>query len=260
MLAVAGMTFFLSLLLFLGTTEPAISFFLVPLLATVALAAGAYQVGSLLLGRIRYQRELREIFPRPGEVEVASLVEERMLRLSQHSQLRLGLETIAGIKPLTVCRGIHWYIPGITLEDLVHERTESGSVFGVYSFVAIWLTKFRLAAYACDYNLLRDTVLNEKTAEFFYEDIVSIAISEESSSLTLPTGVSLKTSQKLRIAVANSEFFVVTVDSPELRQLLDIEQPPHEDLDRMLAAVRNKLEERRTASDKQGEGRYSGLP
>jgi hypothetical protein len=254
-LLAGGAAVVLSLILVVLSGAAVVRWFLGPVLFLIAALAVSTSLYRVLRRRHHYREELRQIFPRPGDNEVDAMLRERFERLVRHSANKLGVEPEPGVEPLQIQWKVLWYTPGIDPDDLVWRQGGDGVVrFGVYGLAVIWLTKTRLAAFSCDYDFLRDAVVNEKTDEYYYQNIVPVATRDEGSSLTLPTGESIMTVQRLVISVANNEFFVVTVGSSQLSRFTGVEQPPTTGLEKAKAAIRSKLEEKKRALEHPAAG------
>lgn len=222
-------------------------------LPAIAILAGAGSLagkGALQMLRDKYthQKSLVRLFPQPSDREVDRWLSETLDRVAGHSLEAVDLTPeecqMAGFAPIV--GPILWHVHGVAVEDLVWKVGQDGLArFGVYRVSYLWLGQDHLAIFACDYDFIRDAMLNEETLEFFYRDIISVSIHKLSSALTLPSGKSLTTHQELRISVSNDRYFSMTVGSEELREVTGAERVPDPGTESALRALRSKLRERK---------------
>jgi len=83
----------------------------------------------------------------------------------------------------------------------------------------IHLDEQLLAAYACDFNFLKNVSLNEETDEYHYRNIASVSTHEISTSYKLPNGKSLVHAQAFRLSVVSGDNIQVTIGSAKLAEL-----------------------------------------
>jgi hypothetical protein len=107
--------------------------------------------------------------------------------------------------------------------------------------IIICLTDRHLGSYTCDYNFVRDVVLNEETAEFHYHDVVSVATREYSNPYDLPTGEKLTTKQEFSLSVASGESIRISVETALIRQITGVERPPELGAESAVAQIRSML-------------------
>lgn len=207
-------------------------------------ALGGKGITQILRNRYEYRKSMVRLFPQASEGQVKEWHSRAVERLRAHSLEAVDLTPehcqLAGHDPIVA--PVLWYVHGVAPEDLVWRVGQDGSPwFGVYRISFFWLAEDHLAIFACDYNFIRDAVLNEETLEFFYRDIISVSIHKLSSALTLASGESLTTRQELRISVSNDRYFTMTVGSEELRELTGAEEPPESGTEKAVRALRTKL-------------------
>lgn len=222
-------------------------------LASTALLAGA--VALLVKGgmqRLRqkyaYEKALVSVFPQPSDSEVDRWLDEEMQDLRRYSLEKLDLteEECSATEPLLIQGPVLWYTEGVAPEDLVSKTGQDGVPrFGVYQISYLWLADDLLGTFRCDYDFIRDAVLNEETHQFFYRDIISVSTQEKASALTLPTGQSLTSVREFRIHVANDRSFTVTVNPGQLKELTGAERVPNDGSESAIRALRAKLKEKK---------------
>jgi len=103
---------------------------------------------------------------------------------------KLGLtDDLLGVKkePLRAIGPILWPVSGVPDKDLLWKKGRDDLIrFAVNEVVMIYTAEHLLAAYGCYFDSIKNVTLNEETYEFHYQDIVSVATSETSTSYTLP--------------------------------------------------------------------------
>jgi hypothetical protein len=147
-------------------------------------------------------------------------------------------------EPLVIKGPILWSTHGIADKDLVWKKGKDKIArFAVYRVAAIWFTERHLAAYACNYNFIRDVSLDEQAYEFRYRDIVSVATRETASNYTLPTGVKLTISQEFRISVPGDSLRV-TVGAFKLSEITGSDKMPETGAEKAVSVIRAMLREK----------------
>ena len=121
----------------------------------------------------------------PSDSEVDKWLNDGIEKLKGKSlsKLNLGTDDVKNFTPL-VFRGLDLDPLGIDDEDLLPPKLghDNFTRCSVYKITIIYLTERHLAAYICDYNLIKDLALNEKTSEYYYQDIVGLVTEEISTS------------------------------------------------------------------------------
>ncbi len=203
----------------------------------------------LLQQKYHYEKALVATFPQPPDREVDQWFDEALGDLRKHSLEKLELteddiDEVVELRPIIA--PVLWAIGGVPRENLVSKNGLDGLArYGVYRISCLWLTRDALAIFCCDYNFIRNAVLNEETHEFYYQDIVSVSTREEASSLTLASGSSLTSVQEFRISVANDRYFTMTIGSEQLKQLTGAERIPDNGTEQVIRALRSKLKEKK---------------
>jgi hypothetical protein len=150
----------------------------------------------------------------------------------------------------------------------------------IYDILMIYLTEHHLAAYRSNYDLIRDLSLNEKTYEYYYQDIITLfqeeisipapkiegklrglwnllnklvtkkpATSGQNKEHKIPKFVDFK---KLRISVTNQENIEIIIDAnryiDEEGELREFKFPKTYD-ERFISVIRDKLKEKKGQRD-----------
>lgn len=181
----------------------------------------------------------------PSAIEIGEWLNEDVSSLKQHALSTLGLvEDELESDLLTVVGPVMWDTGGVPESELVFREVDSGNAFfGVYNIAFIALAEQRLAAFNCLFRFISSEVVQSKSCEFQYSDIVSVSTTEEASSLRTPLGTALPTVQRFRISTRNGESLSTTINTPELPPMVEIDTLPRTGAERAVRAIRTKLRE-----------------
>jgi hypothetical protein len=120
----------------------------------------------------------------PSDSEVDKWLDDGIEKLKERSRSKLNLkdDDIEHFKPLV--------FRGFPLDDdfIIRLGKDDFGRCSVYTIIMIYLTRRHLAAYECDYNLINDLALNERTYEYYYRDIVGLLTEEVSSPVVTNEG------------------------------------------------------------------------
>jgi len=148
-------------------------------------------------------------------------------------------------KPLILKGPILWSVTGVNKKDLLWKKGNDDIVrFAINRITVIYFSKHLLAAYACDFNFLKNVTLNETTDEYYYKDIVSVSTSETSTSYILPNGVKLTRSQEFRLSLSNGEAIRVFIDSGKLNKITN-GNIPTEEAEKAVQIIRTILRDKK---------------
>lgn len=177
-----------------------------------------------LVGGFMLLSAIRKTFLRPSDSKMDQWFEEDLQQIHKHALKKLGLtDELLGVKkePLRVRGPILWEVSGVPRQDYsLWKKGKDGLVrFAVYEVALIYTAEHLLAAYSCDFNSLKNVMLNEETYEFHYQDIVSVATREISTSYTLPNNEKLIVGQEFKVSVASGESIDVLIDSQKLFEI-----------------------------------------
>lgn len=155
---------------------------------------------------------------RLSDTQVDTWLEEDLHQIIEKSYNKLGLDkSLIRGEPLLIVGPILWATTGVSKKDLLYRKGKDDIVrFAVYRATIIQLTDQLLAAYACDFNFLKNVTLNEETNEYHYRDITSVSTHEISTSYKLPNGRSLVHAQAFRLSVVGGENIQVTIGAEKL--------------------------------------------
>ena len=209
--------------------------------------------GSLLalIGGIMILSAAGKIFSRPSDSKMDQWFEEDLQQIHKHALQKLSLsEELLGKKkePLRVIGPILWEVPGIPNQDLLWKKGRDGLVrYAVYKVALIYTAEHLLASYSCDFNSLRNDILNEETYEFHYLDIVSVATHETSTSHILPGKKPLVVAKEFKVSVPSGESIDVLIDSQKLFELTkgDIVYKRYKDVENTVHRLRSLLRDKK---------------
>lgn len=89
--------------------------------------------------------------------------------------LRLNMKDLRSEHFLIVPYPVFWSEPGLDPNSMIRRGTEEGHfIYNIWNVQVVALTKNYISFYNCSYNWFADTISNEKTNEFFYDDITSV--------------------------------------------------------------------------------------
>lgn len=157
----------------------------------------------------------------PTDAEVDTWFQEDVARIVEQSLSKAGLDKSELVQtPIPVTGPIFWATNGVSTEDLRWKKGSDDFVrFSINRITVILLSNNLLAAYACDFNFLKNVSLNESTQEYHYKDVVSVSTQEDSTSYTLPNGISMVNSQAFRLSVASGESIKVVISAAKLTEI-----------------------------------------
>jgi len=157
----------------------------------------------------------------PSDEQVDQWLQEDLRNIVSKSLDKLGMDNSQVVgEPLLIRGPILWATTGVPATDLRWKKGKDGIVrFAINRVTVIQLTEQLLGDYACDFNFLKNVMLNERTDEYHYKDLVSVSTQEISTSYTLPTGVRMVSAQAFRLSVASGEHIDVTVNAAKLSEV-----------------------------------------
>jgi hypothetical protein len=186
---------------------------------------------------------------KPSDTQIDAWLKEGMQHLQEVAYRKTGIDrdmVVALQGPLVVRGPILWNTVGIKKEDLTWKKGRDNLVrFGVYRVTIILLTENQLCSYSCDYNFIKDVPLNDRTDEYHYRDVVSVATREQSTSLTLPTGQKMTHAEEFRLTVSSGDSIAVLINTPELKKITGVETLPDSGVEQSISVIRAKLRDKK---------------
>jgi len=125
-----------------------------------------------------YFRDLRSFKERPTEEQMNNwLIEDlnEVIKKTAIDKLRLNVSTLELKNFLIVPYPVYWKEPALAEESILKRATETGTTaYSAWNVQVIALTKNYISYYTCTYDWLNNLIINERTNEFFYDDISSV--------------------------------------------------------------------------------------
>jgi hypothetical protein len=202
-----------------------------------------------IVGGIMFLNALVKSISRPRDSTIDKWFEEDLQQIHKHALQKLGLgEDLLGVKkePLRAIGPIWWSDSGVSKQDLLFRQGRDGVTrYSVYEVLLIYTAEHLLAAFSCDFNTLKNVMLNESTYEFHYQDIVSVATRESSTSYTLPNKEKLVDSQEFSVSVSSGESIGVVIKSDKLIEITKGEMPYKDEVEKTIDRLRSLLRDKK---------------
>ncbi len=119
-------------------------------------------------------------------------------------------------EPIYLYGPVWWDVSGET-KYKVRRRDlgERNYLYGTYYITIINFSENSIAVYSTYYNWIEHTIINSKTEEYYYKDIVSVKTETDSIAFK-EENKSLQKSRTFRISVSSGEYYKVLIDDPVL--------------------------------------------
>jgi hypothetical protein len=204
------------------------------------------------LGVLMFLSALGKSISRPGDRTIDKWFEEDLQQIHEAALKKLGLtDDLLGVKkePLRAIGPILWPVSGVPDKDLLWKKGRDDLIrFAVNEVVMIYTAEHLLAAYGCYFDSIKNVTLNEETYEFHYQDIVSVATSETSTSYTLPNKEKLVHAQEFKVSVSSGESIDVVIDSPKLYDITKGDILYKGEVDKTVNRLRSLLRDKKQPS------------
>ncbi|MCA9996997.1 MAG: hypothetical protein KDE56_14665 [Anaerolineales bacterium] len=183
----------------------------------------------------------------PSDKEVDQWFQEDVQKIVEQSLGKLGLdESLLVREAIPITGPILWDVNGVAKEDLLWKKGKDDILrFAVNHITVLQFTDQVIAAYSCDFNFVKNVTLNDATNEFHYLDIVSVSTKEDSTSYTLPTGVSLTHSQAFRMSVSSGDTINIVIGAAELGKITGGGKVPTTAAEKAIQVIRTMLREKK---------------
>lgn len=153
---------------------------------------------------------------RPSSEEVTAWLLDDLARIRKESESRLGIDETTR-EPLCVVGPLYSdHVEGIDPGLVVRRRTTDGYLYSTYRISVFHFCDSHLAVYECNFNLLLDHMVSERTVELFYKDVVAVQMTTESSRQVLKSGVRLESSTTFSLTAASGDRIRVVIDDPAI--------------------------------------------
>jgi len=125
-----------------------------------------------------YFRDQRLYNARPSEEQMNNwFIEDlnKVIKETAINKLRLNIGTLELKNFLIVPYPVYWQEPGLDESIILKRPSENGTMsYSVWNVQVIALTQNYISYYTCTYDWLNNMLINERTNEFFYDDISSV--------------------------------------------------------------------------------------
>jgi len=125
-----------------------------------------------------YFRDLRLFRERPADEQIKNwFIEDlnEVIKKTAIEKLRLNMKTLKPEHFLLVPYPVFWEIHGIDKSLMLRRMNNTGNfAYSVWNVQVLALTENYISFYNCTYDWLNNNIINEKTNEFFYDDISSV--------------------------------------------------------------------------------------
>ncbi|MBN1252052.1 MAG: hypothetical protein JXR51_08870 [Bacteroidales bacterium] len=125
-----------------------------------------------------YFRDLKLYKERPADKQINNwFIEDlnEVIKQTAIQKLRLNMKTLKPENFLIVPYPIYWQIPGVDNSLIMRRMNDSGEfAYTIWNVQVLALTENYISFYTCTYDWLNNRIINEKSNEFFYEDISSV--------------------------------------------------------------------------------------
>lgn len=108
-------------------------------------------------------------------------------------------------------------VAGIDPDLVLRRQVPGGYLYSTYRISVFHFSDMHLAAYQCNFNLIRNLVTAEQTAEFFYQDVVAVRLLTESPDQILKSGEKLTQSRVFSLTAASGDSIRMVIDDPVIK-------------------------------------------
>ncbi len=153
-------------------------FYFQPSVVTFLLAAASIATGFYFAIRWiePYYKERQQYSFRPtGEQMEAWLIEDIKNIVKPKAKALLSIpSSIPDVNYIIIPYPIYWETPSIPETAILRWPIEDYYIYSAYKIQILVVAESFLSLYTCDYNWVENSIVNEQTQEFFFEDISSI--------------------------------------------------------------------------------------
>ena len=198
-----------------------------------------------------YFRDVRTFRERPPVKHMYNWFKEDLnknIKERASSVLRLNMKDLRIENFLIVPHPIYWQEAGVDPNFIFRRDTEEGHyIYNVWKVQVIALAKNYISFFNCTYNWLGNTIHNERTNEFFYDDISSVKNDVIQISHRLMNqeeeeeGNKILNAEVFQVTNMSSDSISVITKIPELKYSPEVEVS----LEKAVQALRITLRKRR---------------
>jgi len=127
---------------------------------------------------IPYFRDKKLFRERPSDKQISNwFIEDlnEVIKKTAIKKLRLNMKTLKSEDFILVPHPVFWKTPGIDNSLMLKRINNAGNfAYSVWNIQVLALTENYISYYKCTYDWLNNNIINEKSNEFFYDDISSV--------------------------------------------------------------------------------------
>lgn len=156
------------------------------------------------------------------------------------SKLKIDPEKIT-VDPIALKGPIVWYSDGVPYDDLLHKVGKDGRPrFGVYHIMLIIFCDVHTDIYEYTHNFLQNIQPNERTYEFYKQEIVKVSIKDEEFDKTFANGTSFSKGEVVALKISTGDELSIIRGGQQLVEFVraDLEMNEIEDA---VSSIRKEL-------------------
>ncbi|NOQ23048.1 MAG: hypothetical protein GQ565_10440 [Candidatus Aegiribacteria sp.] len=177
-------------------------------------------IHSKVFNMLSYSKAKAKYTSRPSSNQMNQWLTDDLDALKMSSVVKCGLDESEIISESIALSGpVFWSINGLNnTETRMRRWAGNGYLYAVWDVVVIHFTEKCISVYRCPYNWVRNVSVNEKTEEYYYQDINTVTTDSESSAYTLFEG-KLESSRTFKVTVSSGDSLKVLIDDPQLKTM-----------------------------------------
>ena len=125
-----------------------------------------------------YFRDRKLFSERPSDEQIKNwFIEDlnEVIKKTAINKLRLNIKTLKPEHFLLVPYPVYWETPGVDKSVILRRMNSTGNfAYCVWNVQVLALTENYISFYTCTYDWLNNNIINERSNEFFYDDISSV--------------------------------------------------------------------------------------
>lgn len=160
-------------------------------------------------------------------------------------QLKINPSSLKDENIIIVPYPVYWNVPGLDPASVQRKLGEDGSyTYSVWTVQILIVTENFISYYSCVYDWMNTQMLNERTNEYFFEDISSVSNDVIQLDFTYIDNEEVKVgdAKVFKLSNMSGEKLTLITDIPAL----NVPEGYSNNLDRLVQAVRMLLRNRRT--------------
>jgi hypothetical protein len=161
------------------------------------------------------------------------------------NQLKINPSSLKDENIIIVPYPVYWNVPGLDPTSVQRKLGEDGSyTYSVWTVQILIVTENFISYYSCIYDWMNTNLLNERTNEYFFEDISSVSNDVIPLDFTYIDNEEVKVgdAKVFKLSNMSGEKLTIITDIPAL----NVPEGYSNNLDRLVQAVRMLLRNRRT--------------